>query len=46
MVKVSAPVRWALRLLAVGYVFFLVAWPVGMLFRRTFEGGLENLTTP
>lgn len=44
MVKVSAPVRWTLRLLAIGYVFFLVAWPVGMLFRRTFEGGLENLT--
>ena len=43
MVKVSTPVRWALRLLAVGYVFFLVAWPVGMLFRRTFEGGLTNL---
>ena len=44
MVKVSTPVRWALRLLAVGYVFFLVAWPVAMLVRRTFEGGLENLT--
>jgi sulfate transport system permease protein len=44
VVKVSAPVRWTLRLLAVGYVFFLVAWPVGMLFRRTFEGGLQNLT--
>jgi sulfate/thiosulfate transport system permease protein len=44
VVKVSTPVRWALRLLAVGYVFFLVAWPVGMLVRRTFEGGLENLT--
>ena len=43
MVKVSAPVRWTLRLLAIGYVFFLVAWPVGMLFRRTFEGGLTNL---
>ena len=44
MVRVSAPVRWTLRLLAVGYVFFLVAWPLGMLFRRTFEGGLTNLT--
>ena len=44
MVKVSAPVRWTLRLLAVGYVFFLVAWPLAMLFRRTFEGGLTNLT--
>jgi len=44
VVEVSTPVRWALRLLALGYVFFLVAWPVGMLFRRTFEGGLTNLT--
>jgi sulfate/thiosulfate transport system permease protein len=44
VVKVSTPVRWALRLLAVGYVFFLVAWPLGMLFRRTFEGGLQNLS--
>ena len=43
MVEVSTPTRWTLRLLAVGYVFFLVAWPVGMLFRRTFEGGLANL---
>jgi sulfate transport system permease protein len=43
VVEVSTPVRWALRLLAVGYVFFLVAWPVGMLVRRTFEGGLQNL---
>ena len=43
MVKVSTPVRWALRLLAVGYVVFLVAWSVAMLVRRTFEGGLENL---
>ena len=32
-----------MRLLAVGYVFFLVAWPLAMLFRRTFEGGFQNL---
>jgi sulfate/thiosulfate transport system permease protein len=44
VVELSTPVRWTLRLLALGYVFFLVAWPLGMLFRRTFEGGLENLT--
>jgi len=37
-------VRWLLRLVAVGYVFFLVAWPVGLLVRRTFEGGLGNLS--
>ena len=45
MVKVSAPVRWLLRLVAVAYVFFLVAWPVALVVRRTFDGGLENLTT-
>ena len=43
MVKVSTPTRWALRLLAVGYVFFLVAWPTGLLAYRTFEDGLGNL---
>lgn len=50
MVEVSAPARWTLRLLAVGYVFFLVAWPVGLLARRTFEKGfssvLETLSEP
>ena len=39
MVEVSTPTRWALRLLAVGYVFFLVAWPTGLLAFRTFEEG-------
>lgn len=43
MVRVSTPTRWALRLLAVGYVFFLVAWPTGLLAYRTFEEGLGNL---
>ena len=42
MVKVSSPTRWALRLLAVGYVFFLVAWPTGLLAYRTFQDGLGN----
>jgi sulfate/thiosulfate transport system permease protein len=43
VVEVSTPARWALRLLAVGYVFFLVAWPTGLLAYRTFEEGLGNL---
>jgi sulfate transport system permease protein len=43
VVKVSAPTRWALRLLAIGYVFFLVAWPTGLLAFRTFENGASNL---
>ena len=50
MVEVSAPARWSLRLLAVGYVFFLVAWPVGLLARRTFANGvssvIDTLTEP
>jgi len=44
VVKVSSPTRWLLRVLAIGYVFFLVAWPVGLLVRRTFDGGLQNLS--
>jgi sulfate transport system permease protein len=44
MVETSTPVKWLLRLVAVGYVFFLVAWPVAMLARRTFEDGLSTLT--
>ncbi len=43
MVEVSAPTRWALRLLAVGYVLMLVAWPTGLLASRTFEGGTSTL---
>jgi sulfate transport system permease protein len=40
VVEVSTPVKWLLRLLAVGYVFFLVGWPVGTVVQHTFEGGL------
>jgi sulfate transport system permease protein len=43
MVSTSTPTKWALRIVAVGYVFFLVAWPLGLLVRRTFDGGLTNL---
>jgi sulfate transport system permease protein len=42
VVEVSAPTRWLLRVVAVGYVFFLVAWPVSLVARRAFEGGLRN----
>lgn len=38
-------VRWALRLLAVGYVFFLVAWPTSLIFKNTFADGMTALTT-
>ena len=43
MVEVSRSVKWALRLLALGYVFLLVAWPVGLVVQHTFEDGLTNL---
>ena len=43
MVKVSTPVKWLLRILAIGYVFFLVAWPVSLVIRQTFAHGLDNL---
>ncbi|KRF37102.1 sulfate ABC transporter permease [Nocardioides sp. Soil805] len=43
MVDVSAPTKWLLRLLAVGYVFFLVAWPVALVVKETFSDGLGNL---
>ena len=40
MVEVSAPVKWGLRLAAVGYVFFLVAWPVSLIVQRAFADGI------
>jgi sulfate transport system permease protein len=40
VVKVSTPVKWLLRLLALGYVFFLVAWPVSTIVRQAFSDGL------
>ncbi len=42
--------RWALRLLAVGYVMILVVVPLGVMVLRTFEDGLaefvESITSP
>ena len=43
MVEVSTPTKWLLRLLAVGYVFLLVAWPVALLARQTFADGIGTL---
>ena len=43
MVNVSTPTKWILRILALGYVFFLVAWPVAQVVLHTFEGGLGIL---
>ena len=41
----SARVRWLLRVLAVGYVFMLVAWPTWMVAQNTFANGLEGMRT-
>jgi sulfate transport system permease protein len=35
-----AGVRWALRVVAVGYVVMLVAWPTFLVFQRALEPGL------
>ena len=44
MVDVATPIKWLLRLVAVGYVFFLVAWPVSYIVVETFADGLTTLT--
>ena len=36
-------VRWGLRLLALGYVFMLVAWPTSLIVKNTFADGLVAL---
>jgi sulfate transport system permease protein len=41
----STPVKWGLRAVAVGYLFLLVAWPVGLITKRTFENGFEAIST-
>jgi sulfate/thiosulfate transport system permease protein len=44
VVEVATPVKWLLRLVAVGYVFFLVAWPVSFIVLESFAGGPATLT--
>jgi sulfate transport system permease protein len=43
VVELPTPIKWLLRVIAVGYVFLLVAWPVGMLAKRTFQDGFSTL---
>jgi sulfate/thiosulfate transport system permease protein len=40
----SPVLRWVLRLLVVGYLFFLIVWPTSYVVRRAFEGGTGALT--
>ncbi len=42
MVELSTPVKWLLRLVVLGYVFFLVGWPLLMLVQRAFADGFGS----
>ena len=37
--------RWALRVIVIGYLFFLVVWPVGLVAAKTFSNGLAPVIT-
>ena len=39
-----ALVRWLLRLAAIAYIFFLVAWPTSLIAKETFADGMTGLT--
>ena len=42
MVRLSPPIKWAVRLVVIGYVFLLVGWPLITLVQKAFAGGLDN----
>ena len=37
------PLRWGLRVLVVGYLGMLVAWPLALVVQNTFAGGLHDV---
>jgi len=41
----SQLVTWLLRLVVVGYLFMLVAWPTSLIVRNAFADGLEGMRT-
>jgi len=43
VVETPTAVRWLLRVVVVGYLFMLIAWPTSLVVQRTFEHGLEGL---
>ena len=43
MVETAWPLKWALRVVAIGYVFLLVAWPVALIVQHTFANGFATL---
>jgi sulfate transport system permease protein len=44
VVELSVPAKWAVRLLALGYVFFLVGWPVITLGQHAFADGWSSFS--
>ena len=41
----SPLLTWVLRIVAVGYLFMLVIWPTGLVFKQAFGDGLEGIRT-
>jgi sulfate/thiosulfate transport system permease protein len=42
VVRLSPPVKWALRAVVVGYVFLLVGWPMVTLTQNAFAHGMDS----
>jgi sulfate/thiosulfate transport system permease protein len=42
VVRLPTPAKWALRLIAIAYVFLLVGWPMITLIQNAFSDGLGN----
>ena len=43
MLSVPTPLKWTLRIVAITYVFLLVAWPVSTIVREAFADGPGTL---
>ena len=41
----SPLLTWVLRIVAVGYLFMLVIWPTGLVFKQAFADGMEGIRT-
>jgi sulfate transport system permease protein len=39
----KSPTTWVFRVLAIGYLFLLVAWPVSLVAKETFADGFQSL---
>jgi sulfate/thiosulfate transport system permease protein len=44
VVEVATPIKWLLRVVAIGYVFFLIAWPLSLIVQETFKDGIRTIT--